>query len=119
MVFRLVNACFSFGLQARAPSISNKTDIHLSKFSKFNEAHHDNIDETSEEHSHKHRHSKDSEEHGHNHDHSKFTQAQIQLVIQNREVKFNCFEINTTQNFNEKSFVSNPHPFEIFRPPIV
>tara|TARA_B100001248_G_scaffold227481_1_gene185938 strand:- start:4186 stop:4521 length:336 start_codon:yes stop_codon:yes gene_type:complete len=100
--------CFSEG--------SEDVDDHLAEFSYVNESHHDNID--GDYHAHKHKHSEDGEEHEHSHDHNQIVHVEIK-VFTNSSLIFNDFQKIESQKINHLSFlISDPHPYEIFRPPI-
>ena len=103
---------------AQSFSNSDKDDVdsHLAEFSKYNETHHDNIDD--EPHSHTHKHSEDGDEHEHNHEHSKVTQSEIKLLNQSVKVLAQVTIIKTNRGFSQKNLISNPHPDNIYRPPI-
>ncbi len=96
--------------------VKNNIDSHLDLFANFNVTHHDNIDD--ETHTHKHKHSEDGEEHEHSHDHLKVAQSELKSfihysivlpIISNSEIK---------KIFFHKKLISNPHPMQIYRPPI-
>lgn len=94
----------------------NDIDSHLDHFASINVTHHDNIDD--EPHAHKHKHSEDGEEHEHSHEHAKVTQSELKL-LNNFAISLGVTSVNDSKkSFFEKSLVSNPHPSEIYRPPI-
>ncbi len=95
---------------------SNEVNSHLAEFSKYNNTHHDNIDD--EPHTHTHKHSEDGDEHEHNHEHSKVTQSEIKLLNHSIKVLAKVTVIEIKQGFSEKNLISNPHPNKIYRPPI-
>lgn len=111
--------CFSLGTQANAFVGSNEVNMHLKEYSEFNVTDHDNIDDSSQEHTHKHKHSKSSKEHEHDHDHSKISQIDTTFINSPIITKLKNIVIVSLHGFYEKSFLSNPYPLEIFRPPIV
>lgn len=101
------------------PSLSvEKSDIdsHLDEYSHYNTTQHDNIDD--EPHAHTHKHSEDGDEHEHKHEHSKVTQSEIKLLNHSIRVLAKVTIIEVSQGFADKNLVSNPHPNEIYRPPI-
>ena len=95
---------------------SNDVNSHLAEFSKYNNTHHDNIDD--EPHTHTHKHSEDGDEHEHNHEHFKVTQSEIKLLNHSIKVLAKVTVIEIKQGFSEKNLISNPHPSKIYRPPI-
>lgn len=108
-------ACLLFqGVLYSAP---NETNLHMNDFSIFNVTHHDNLDD--EVHSHTHKHSEDGDEHEHNHEHSKIVQNDFKILSTRDEILAKVKIIETSIVFYEKNLISNPHPFDIFRPPIV
>lgn len=107
------------GLQAKGFVSQNGAKIHLNEFSEFNVTQHDSIDDNSEAHSHKHKHSKEGQDHDHDHDHSKIVQVEFKIINKNFLITFKKMVIDYTPNFYDQSYLSNPHPLEIFRPPIV
>lgn len=96
--------------------VENEVNSHLAEFSKYNNTHHDNIDD--EPHTHRHKHSEDGDEHEHNHEHSKVTQSEIKLLNHSIKVLAKVTVIEIKQGFSEKNLISNPHPNKIYRPPI-
>jgi hypothetical protein len=91
-------------------------DSHITKYSRYNVTHHDNIDD--EAHAHTHKHSEDGDEHEHSHEHSKVTQSEIKLLNHSVKVLAEITIIEANQDFIEKNLISSPHPFEVYRPPI-
>lgn len=102
--------------QPYSNSDQNDVDSHLAEFSKYNNTHHDNIDD--EPHAHTHKHSEGGDEHEHNHEHSKVTQSEIKLLNHSIKVLAKVIVIDVKQGFSEKNLISNPHPNKIYRPPI-
>ncbi len=101
------------------PSLELKSvETHLDKFSKYNVTHHDNIDDEAQKHAHKHKHGQDGEEHEHNHDHTKVTQNEIKVLSTPYQIVNRSVEVKSKNYFFEKTLISSPHPFGIFRPPI-
>jgi ABC-type Zn2+ transport system substrate-binding protein/surface adhesin len=94
------------------------TKNHLNIYAEVNKTHHDNIDDTAQEHSHSHKHSEDGEEHEHNHEHSKITQHIAKVLSQMSYIDFNGGEFETTQGIFEKHLISSPHLLRLFKPPI-
>lgn len=93
-------------------------DSHFEKFSKINQTKHDNIDDSNVEHSHSHKHTKDSDEHEHKHEHSKLVQSDFKVLFHDEQTELTVVEYESTQGFNEKYLLSNPHLLKSFRPPI-
>lgn len=94
------------------------TDSHLNTYSAVNKTLHDNIDDSSKEHTHTHKHTKDGEKHEHGHEHSKTTQYETKLLNQNINIKITVEELENTQYFSYKNLTSDPHCLNLFRPPI-
>lgn len=118
LVFSII-LCFGLVAQiAKKPNL-NEANTHLQEYSKYNEAHHDNIDHDPDQHAHKHKHSDDGEEHEHHHEHTKITQNDIKVITHGEIITTQVRFIKATNGFFEKNLISNPHPFEIFRPPKV
>ena len=95
----------------------HNADSHINEYSEFTVSYHDNIDD--EAHSHKHKHSEDGEEHEHNHEHSKVSQSEVKLSSHSVPMITDVSLKETKNGFREKNFLSTPHPFELFRPPII
>ena len=96
----------------------DETNSHLEAYSTVNKTHHDNIDDSSQEHHHSHKHSQDDEEHEHNHEHIKIAQHEMKALNQVNCIEVNIKESKSTQIFFEKHLTSSPHLLELFRPPI-
>lgn len=96
-----------------------KGDIsdHLAQFSDVNQVHHENIDD--EFHSHKHKHSEGEEEHEHNHEHSNVSHSEVKVINNSFKVVLEISIIESKQGSTEKNLLSNAHPLEIYRPPIL
>jgi hypothetical protein len=94
---------------------SADVDSHLSEYSCYNITPHDNIDDEV----HAHKHSEEGEEHEHKHKHTNISQNEISFLSCSDEIVSISVGIETNNCFYEKTFISSPHPFEIFRPPIV
>ena len=92
-------------------------DTHLEKYSKFAKYQHDNIDDN-DQHSHTHKHSENGAEHDHKHKHVKASQHDLKALAFSSNKFSNFYTLVKNRSFYEKFFVSSPHPFEIFRPPI-
>jgi hypothetical protein len=107
----IIPACPSFE--------TNEVETHLSEFSKYNVAQHDNIDDTSEPHPHLHKHSEDGEEHEHDHEHTKVVQSISKLIYTSSVSGIDFPEIKTLMGFTKNNLLSDPHAFGIFRPPII
>lgn len=106
--------------QAQALTVTNNSDTHLEKYSKFNTSSHESIDDYSEvdSHKHTHKHHEDGEEHEHEHEHSKISQSDLKLLTQSRIMESQKVETEKELIFFHKSLHSNFYPFDIFRPPI-
>ena len=111
LMISLITSCFNFSL------VQNDVDSHLSQFNSINLTHQDNIDDGA--HSHSHKHSEDGDEHEHNHEHSKIVQGDFKILCHDHKVLSKVKLIETSIVFFEKNLISNPHHFDIFRPPIV
>ena len=129
LMIRTVRGLFNFTLvmvialaltiPASPVNESNDTETHLNEFSKYTIVHHDNIDDTAEAHSHVHKHSDDGEEHEHDHEHSRVVESTSKTLFSSIVPSLSLTEIESSPGFSEKKFISNPHPFGIFRPPRV
>ena len=80
--------------------------------------HHDNIDNSEAVHSHKHKHSEDGEEHEHEHEHLKLAEVEFKILNKPYNLLNHTKNEKSEHSFYYKTMISNPHPFEIFRPPI-
>jgi len=109
-------ACSCILFQVVHLSAPDETDVHLNVYSKFNVTHHDNLDDDA--HTHRHKHSKDGDEHEHSHEHSKIVQSDFKILCESHKMVASIKIIDISTGFSEKNLFSNPHPFEVFRPPI-
>ena len=97
---------------------NRNVDDHLAEFSHTNETRNDNNADEHHDHKHMHKHSRDSEEHEHNHDHTRVAHVESKLFINTTSVFNGIQKIESEQSFHLTFLVSDPHPFDIFRPPI-
>ena len=118
-LFELFKTIFLSILVIGAPcfnGVENEINSHLAEFSKYNDNHHDNIDDVP--HTHTHKHSEDGDEHEHNHELSKVTQSEIKILNHSIKALVKVTVIEIKQSFSEKNLISSPHPRKIYRPPI-
>lgn len=99
-------------------NLIDSTTSHLNEYASVNQTHHDNIDDSIDNHLHSHKHSHDGEEHEHSHGPSKISQKEIKVFNGNSYTKITTEEVESIQNFQEKILISNPHLLRLFRPPI-
>ena len=111
--------CCAFFLgQAAATYLANGDHAHLDEVFQLSEPRHDNIDDSASAHTHKHRHNEDGEEHDHSHEHSNAAQSEIKIVSPSYQILLHGSSMKVKSSFVLEDLISDPHPFEVFRPPI-
>ncbi len=121
LITSLIYSFIAIGLLGNPSVMSELTDgldIHLGEFAEFNTSIHDNIDDSSTDHAHTHKHGEDEEEHEHEHEHTSSIQSDVKLAQRPLDFYTKIFSQGSLQIMFDRSFVSNPHPMGIFRPPI-
>lgn len=110
----------SISLLVGKSSINNveKLESHMDVYSHVKQTQHDNIDNTTKEHVHSHKHSENGKEHEHKHEHSKINQHEMKLLATVESIQTEVNEYESAQVFSDKNLNSNPHLLQIFRPPI-
>lgn len=119
MTFKVIMffALAFLGLQ-KAPLDVGSLNYHLSQYAKYNQSHHDNIDDSYNEHTHTHRHGENDKEHEHHHDHSRVVPCEIQYLTKFEIIDNMNSVIEGKQTFFVKNLISTAHPSRLFRPPI-
>ncbi|MEZ4741066.1 MAG: hypothetical protein R3B45_01220 [Bdellovibrionota bacterium] len=92
--------------------------LHIDSYSEHNKNHHDNITKNSEAHEHSHKHSEDDEEHKHSHDHLSNKTSELRIILNTNLEIAPLTLLKVLSGFYVIFLNSNPHPEELFRPPI-